>query len=87
VAPFLRDLEFSRTDELLRWWPLSTAKRVALDPAVQFGQPVIFKFGIRTEPLYLAAKAGSRREEIADWYEVTVEDVNDAVEFETQLAA
>jgi len=51
VAPFLRDLEFSRTDELLRWWPLGAARRVALDPAVQFGQPVIFKFGIRTEPL------------------------------------
>jgi uncharacterized protein (DUF433 family)/DNA-binding transcriptional MerR regulator len=87
VAPFLRDLEFSKTNELIRWWPMGTKRRVALDPAVQFGQPVIFKFGVRTEPLYLAAKAGSAREEIANWYEVNVEDVNDAIDFETQLAA
>jgi uncharacterized protein (DUF433 family) len=87
VAPFLRDLEFSNDDKLLRWWPLGLKKRVVLDPQRQFGQPLVSSTGIRTEVLHLMVKAGTPAPDVAQWFEVDLEDVIDAVEFETQLAA
>lgn len=86
VAPFLRELEFSN-NQVARWWPLGTQRRVVLDPNRQFGQPIIFKTGVPTEVLYLAVKNGTLKDEVAKWFEVEREDVEDAVEFETQLAA
>ncbi|HEY8900755.1 MAG TPA: DUF433 domain-containing protein [Chthoniobacterales bacterium] len=87
VQPFLRDLEFSSDDQLLRWWPLGTDRSVVLDPRRQFGQPIIARAGVATEILQAAVKAGQTIEEIADWYELDSDAVRDAVEFEMKLAA
>lgn len=87
VKPFLRELEFSPDDHLLRWWPLGIDRSVVLDPQRQFGQPIIARAGVATEVLHAAAKAGQAVEEIADWYELDAGAVRDAIEFETALAA
>ena len=87
IKQFLRDLEFSENDELVRWWPLGTARSIVLDPQRQFGQPIVAKAGVSTEILQAAAKAGQSVEEIADWYELDSGAVKDAIEFETTLAA
>ncbi|MGA8658847.1 MAG: DUF433 domain-containing protein [Chthoniobacterales bacterium] len=86
VAPFLRDLEFSN-NQIARWWPLGPERRVVLDPNRQFGQPIIFKAGVPTEVLYLAVKNATPKDQVARWFEVEREDIEDAVEFETRLAA
>jgi uncharacterized protein (DUF433 family) len=67
--------------------PLGTERRVLLDPNRQFGQPIVFKSGVRTEILYLAVKNGASEDEVAEWFEVERKDVQDAVEFEKRLAA
>jgi uncharacterized protein (DUF433 family) len=87
VTPFLRDLKFSPDDQIAEWWPLGTERRVVLDPNRQFGQPIVFKSGVRTEVLYLAVKNGASEDEAAAWFEVERKDVQDAVEFEKRLAA
>ena len=58
-----------------------------LDPNRQFGQPITARAGVSTDILQAAAKAGQTVEEIADWYEVDVPSVRDAIEFEHGLAA
>ncbi len=87
IQPFLRELEFSDNDQLVRWWPLGTDRTVVLDPRRQFGQPIAARSGVATEILQAAANAGQTVEEIADWYELDVESVRDAIEFELGLAA
>jgi uncharacterized protein (DUF433 family) len=87
VAPFLRDLKFAPDGQIAEWWPLGTERRVVLDPNRHFGQPIVFKSGVRTEILYLAVKNGASEDEVAEWFEVERKDVQDAVEFEKRLAA
>jgi len=57
---------------------LGTERRVVLDPNRQFGQPIVFKSGVRTEILYLAVKNGASEDEVAEWFEVERKDVQDA---------
>jgi uncharacterized protein (DUF433 family) len=87
IEPFIRDLEFSQDKRIARWWPLGIKRRVVLDPARQFGQPIVAQAGVPTEVLFLAVKSGTSEDEVARWYEVSRRDVEDAVEFEKRLAA
>lgn len=87
VRPFVRDLDFSAQNRLLRWWPLSKDRSVVLDPHRQFGQPIVSGAGVATEILFLAVKAGGSERDVANWYEVKESDVRDAVDFEEWLAA
>jgi uncharacterized protein (DUF433 family) len=87
VTPFLRDLKFSPDDQIAEWWPLGIERRVVLDPNRQFGQPIVFKSGVRTEVLYLAVKNGASEDDVAEWFDVERTDVQDAVEFEKRPAA
>ncbi len=87
IQPFLRELEFAENDRLVRWWPLGMNRAVVLDPHRQFGQPITARSGIATDVLQSAVKAGQTIEEIADWYELDVPSVRDAIDFELGLAA
>ncbi|MCP5523266.1 MAG: hypothetical protein H7A46_17155 [Verrucomicrobiales bacterium] len=87
IQPFLRELEFADDDQLVRWWPLGSDRAVVLDPKRQFGQPITSTAGVATEVLQAAAKAGQAVEEIADWFDLDVRSVRDALEFEQRLAA
>lgn len=87
IQPLLCELEFAGDAQIIRWWPLGTDRAVVLDPHRQFGQPIAARAGVATEILYTAHQAGQSAEEIADWYELEVPAVRDAIEFEHGLAA
>ena len=87
VSLFLKQLKFSKNQELESWWPLGLNKRVVLDPTRQFGQPIIAREGVSTEILYQAVQAGQTFEEVAEWYEIDVASIKDAVNFESSLRA
>ncbi|WP_105723026.1 DUF433 domain-containing protein [Microbacterium sp. MYb66] len=53
---------------------------VAMDPSRTFGQPAVRN--VRTEVLAGDYKAGSSREELADLYELTPDQVDEALRFE-----
>ncbi|MDP9028374.1 MAG: DUF433 domain-containing protein, partial [Actinomycetota bacterium] len=53
---------------------------VVMDPARTFGQPAIRS--VRTEILAEGFRAGSSREELADLYDLTLEQVDAAIRFE-----
>lgn len=87
MAPFLTELDFGDGDILERWWPRGKERGIALDPKRNFGQPSVFKEGIATRVLARSVEANGSIAEVARWYEITAEAVQQAVEFEHKLAA
>lgn len=84
LEPYLVDVEFNDKAEASRWWPLGSRRSVLLDPERSFGQPIV-RQGVPTAILAAAAKAEGSPEAVADWYELPLRAVRDAVEFEQRL--
>lgn len=89
VEPFLFEgIEFSKIGiEPVRWWPLGQNRLVVIDPARSFGQPIISPESVPTKVLAKAVKAEGSIDAVARWYLVPSKAVEDAVEFEKQLAS
>lgn len=87
TRPFLKELEFTEGDVLLRWRPTTTKGLVVLDPARNFGRPIVIQHGVPTEVLASATIACGSIQEVARWYEVREAEIEDAIEFEQKLAA
>lgn len=85
VAPFFKDLEFDRGTT--RWWPLGTMRTVVLDPGRNRGQPSSALSGVPTRVLARSMKTNGSIETVSHWFEVSADEVRDAVAFEAQLAA
>lgn len=87
VDPFLKTLEYDH-DIVSKWWHNEGNHRVVLDPKRNFGKPTIDRCGYATETLYEAYLAnGKSAKNVSEWYEIYQEDVEQAVDFETRLAA
>lgn len=88
VSPYLfAGLEFNDLKEPRRWWPLGEGRSVVIDPQRSFGAPIIARSGIPTKVLNSAFNAEESLEFVAKWYAIAVEEVKDAIDFETKLAA
>lgn len=87
TKPFLKQLEFKGGTILERWWPLGTDRHIVVDPRKNFGQPTIITEGIPTQILAKSYRANNSVEEVARWYEISPESVQEAVEYEQSLAA
>jgi uncharacterized protein (DUF433 family) len=86
VAPFLKELDFEHG--YARWWPLGKERSVVLDPVRNLGQPSVAASGVPTRVLARSVKANAgSAEEVARWYEVSTDEVRDALEFEASLVA
>jgi uncharacterized protein (DUF433 family) len=86
IKPFLKELEFSDRNVLLRWRPITRNRLVVLDPKRNFGRPIVTNHGVPTEVLARAAAACASLEEVSRWFEIPKADIEDAIEFEQQLA-
>jgi len=85
VEPFFKQLEFDDTT-LARWWPLGRERTVVVDPVRNFGQPCAAQAGVPTQVLSQSVKANDGAvDQVAEWYEITPDEVRDAVEFEAGL--
>jgi uncharacterized protein (DUF433 family)/DNA-binding transcriptional MerR regulator len=89
VRPFFRKLEYSKNYDLVRFWPLSKAGRVVLDPARKFGQPIDAETGTPTQVIVDALGAGSGQSPavVARWLGIPIAAVKKAAEFERSLSA
>ena len=87
ISSHLHGLEFNEFDEPERWWPLGTNRSVIIDPHRSFGAPIVFEGGIPTLILYKAVKADQSVNFVANWYDIQLQEVIDAFEFEQKLAA
>lgn len=85
VDPFLKNLEFD-ADEIARcYWPLGADREVVLDPARAFGRPIVHSWAVPTEPLFALYRQEASPERVAEIYEIGVDAVEDAIEFEESL--
>lgn len=87
LAPYLKNVEFDQSDNLVRWWPLGLRRQVVIDPARSFGQPIADREGVPTSVLYEAYKVEKSVDRVASWYEVTRRALRDAIDYEMILAA
>ncbi len=86
LDPFLETLDY-REGVAVRWWPLGRQKPVVVDPEFGFGLPVIEGSGVRTETIRERFEAGDSWPQIASDFNVQMEDIESAVQFELQRAA
>jgi uncharacterized protein (DUF433 family) len=80
-------VDFSDSDEPIRWWPLGAERQVVVDPTRAFGAPIVSNEGVQT---YLLAKAVAVEGDsgfVATWYGVEPDAVQDAIDFEKGLRA
>src|SRR5262249_50865224 len=85
AEPFFKQVEYQ--EDLARYlWPLGPGK-VVLDPERGFGKPIDHASGVPTYVLYQMRLAGESRDRIARWYGVTEEAVQNAIDYEVDLAA
>lgn len=88
VAPFLKDVEFGEDHRAVRWFPQEGGRRrIVIDPARRFGQPIVDRSGVPTATLADAVAAEGEGSEgvVARWYDVEVASVRDAVAFERRI--
>lgn len=87
LAPYLDQVDFDREHNPLMWWPPAGNRLIVVDPARSFGQPIVDKESVPTVVLASAFKAEKSIVDVAEWYEVSTDSVEAAVNFETSLAA
>jgi uncharacterized protein (DUF433 family) len=78
-------------DQVRRWFPLGKGKenrQVVVDPAHQFGQPMLLEAGIPTDTIYSSylAEGGDKRA-VSRLFDVSVKSIEAAIRFELHLAA
>jgi uncharacterized protein (DUF433 family) len=83
AAPFREELEMNEHDQVCRWWPMGRQRYVVLDPTRQWGRPIAARSSVPTALLAKAFSFGQNIEQITAWYEVSTEEVRDAITFES----
>lgn len=74
------------TGQAVEWAPNPETPHVVLDPKRQFGQPIIKSAGIQTSVLAAAYKAERSVARVAAWFEITEDEVGEALRFELKAA-
>lgn len=88
VKPYCKKIDFRESTRLAeRFWPLGKDRSVVVDPHHHFGQPVISGTNITTDSIISMINAGESPDFIASIYELNVNAVKDAMEFEDRSAA
>ncbi len=88
LEPFVNSLDYAIDLELaIRWWPLGRDIPIVVDPDFGFGLPVVATSGVRTEIIRERSLAGDLNEQIASDFNLGLEEVERAIQFELKLAA
>ncbi len=88
VEDFCSKVEFDDASDLAaRIRPLGRKSGVVVDPEHAFGRPVIENTNLPTDTIYAYIKGGESVENVANFFELTVEQIEEAVEIETRMAA
>ncbi len=86
LEPFCRSIDFDVNSLATRFYPLGKNHEVIVDPNRQFGQPIIGDTNILTETVFDLYQAGEPIKVIANIFELTSKQVNDAIDFHRNAA-
>lgn len=81
LDPFLKTVAYEG-EFVRKWWPIGQHRRVIVDPEYGFGLPVVAGSGVRTEIIYEQVQGFVSQKRIADDFNITLEDVEHAIQFE-----
>lgn len=81
ILPFYHKITFNDIELAHKFHPLGKNKSIIVDPEHQFGKPVIEGTNIVTETLNDYFEGGDSIEFIANLFDITTENVKDAIEF------
>jgi uncharacterized protein (DUF433 family) len=82
VNGFIDDIDFNDL-EALRWWPMGRDVDIVVDPLKCYGAPTIKGHRLSTENIYRLYIAEEKNiESVTQWYDITVQQAEDAVRFE-----
>ena len=81
LDPFLKTVAYEG-EFVRRWWPIGQHRRVIVDPEYGFGLPVVAGSGVRTEIIYEQVQGFMPQQRIAEDFNITLEDVEHAIQFE-----
>jgi len=83
AAPFREELEMDDDDTVIRWWPLGRDQHIVLDPARNWGRPVVQRNGVHTSVVSHAVQNKFTKQHAAEWFELSTEEIDDALAFES----
>ncbi|HKD47230.1 MAG TPA: DUF433 domain-containing protein [Rhizomicrobium sp.] len=82
-----REVTYDPSGDAAIWTPRPAIPSVVVHPRMSFGQPILKKEGIPTRALFEAFQAeGDDADSVAKWFQITPDQVREAVEFEINLA-
>ena len=84
---FFKKIDFSANNLAERFWPLGKEREIVVDPHHQFGQPVIQGTNITAATIFSMYQSGEPTSIIGILYDITEEQVNDAILFCKHKAA
>lgn len=87
VKPFLRQVEFGEDLIAKRFFPLHHTENVVVDPMHQFGQPVINGTNLQTKTIHRLYEAGESKGNICILYDISENQVDDAIRVHTRKVA
>jgi uncharacterized protein (DUF433 family) len=87
VKPFLKQVQFG--DDLLakRFFPLKHTENIVVDPLHQFGKPVINGTNLQTKTIFSLFDAGETKSNICILYDISANQVDDAIRLHTRKIA
>jgi uncharacterized protein (DUF433 family) len=82
IEEFVKKIDFAEDNRLaMRYFPDGKGSSIVIDPERQFGQPIIMGTNILARTVYSMHISGETVEFIADVYDLSISQVNDAVHY------
>ena len=86
IDNFLDKIEFDENNFASKFFPLGKDRKVVVDPQHQFGQPTILGRNVKTQTIYSLHKGGETNDNISILYNLSIEQVEDAIIFHKKAA-
>lgn len=81
LKSFANKIEFNKDNLAEKFFPVGKQSSIVVDPHHQFGQPVIKGTNVNIEAIFSMYKSGEPTESIGILYDLTSEEVNQAIKF------
>jgi uncharacterized protein (DUF433 family) len=83
----LKRVEWDQWNFPVRLYPYvsahpTSARPIAIDPAIAFGRPIVLRVGVSTEAIADRIDAGERVTDVAEDYDLTPGEIEEAVVYE-----
>lgn len=84
IVEYLGDkIQYDKDKKIAKqYYPLGKSKSIVVDPHYRFGQPILINTNLMVENIYdLYLAEGKNKEFVANLYNLTMEQINDVIEY------